>query len=218
MIELQRIEKDYHRGSEKVHALRGVDLEIGKGEFIAIVGPSGSGKTTMLHILGCLDQPSQGTMTIDGMAVGNLLESELVRIRREKIGFVFQQFHLIPGLSVYENVTLPLLFARREADEKKITKILELVGLKNRKSHNPSQLSGGEMQRVAVARAMVNDPEVIFADEPTGNLDSENSEKIFDLLTSLHARGLTIVMVTHNNELAMRSERIIRLKDGQIQN
>nr|MBF0223647.1 ATP-binding cassette domain-containing protein [Desulfobulbaceae bacterium] len=139
-------------------------------------------------------------------------------MRREKIGFVFQQFYLIPGLSVYENVALPLRFARREVDKEKITKLLDLVGLENRHSHNPSQLSGGEMQRVAVARAMVNDPEVIFADEPTGNLDTENSEKIFDLLTSLHARGLTIVMVTHNNELAMRSERIIRLKDGQIQN
>lgn len=216
MIELHGIQKEYVRGAEKVQALRGVDLEIDKGEFISIVGPSGSGKTTMLHIMGCLDQPSQGIMKIDGTAVGKLPENELVRIRREKIGFVFQQFHLIPRLSVYENVTLPLLFSRREADKEKILRILALVGLENRRGHHPNQLSGGEMQRVAVARAMVNDPEVIFADEPTGNLDTENSDKIFDLLSSLHTRGLTVVMVTHNNELAMRSQRIIRLKDGQV--
>ena len=218
MIELHGIQKDYVRGAEKVHALRGVDLEIDKGEFTSIVGPSGSGKTTMLHIMGCLDQPSQGIMKIDGTAVGELPEKELVRVRREKIGFVFQQFHLIPGLSVHENVALPLLFARRATDKEKIRQLLDLVGLENRRSHHPNQLSGGEMQRVAVARAMVNDPEVIFADEPTGNLDSENSDNIFELLSSLHARGLTIVMVTHNTELAMRSERIIRLKDGQVQN
>lgn len=218
MIELNGIQKNYVRGAEEVHALRGVDLEIGKGEFVSVVGPSGSGKTTMLHIMGCLDQPSLGVMKIDGAAVDQLPEKELVRIRREKIGFVFQQFHLIPGLSVYENVTLPLLFARREADEAKIRQLLDLIGLDSRRRHHPNQLSGGEMQRVAVARAMVNDPEVLFADEPTGNLDTENSDRIFDLLSALHARGLTIVMVTHNNELATRSQRIIRLQDGQVQN
>ena len=218
MIELHNIEKEYTRGAEKVHALRGVNLTIKSGEFITIVGPSGSGKTTMLHILGCLDQPSRGIMKIDGQEVENLPESELVRIRREKIGFVFQQFHLIPGLSVFENITLPLLFSRKEIEKEKIMLLLDLVGLENRQSHNPNQLSGGEMQRVAIARAMVNDPEVIFADEPTGNLDTENGEKIFNLFKSLHSRGLSIVMVTHNNELAMRSERIISLKDGKIQN
>jgi ABC-type lipoprotein export system ATPase subunit len=218
MIELHGIEKEYTRGSEKVHALTGVDLSIESGEFMAIVGPSGSGKTTMLHILGCLDQPSRGVMKIDGIEVENLPESKLVQIRREKIGFVFQQFYLIPGLTVFDNVTLPLLFSRKEIDKGKINSLLELVGLASRQGHNPNQLSGGEMQRVAIARAMVNDPEVIFADEPTGNLDSENSEKIFDLLKSLHARGLTIVMVTHNNDLAGRAERIISLKDGKILN
>jgi len=218
MIELHGIEKEYLRGAEKVHALKGVDLNIESGEFIAIVGPSGSGKTTMLHILGCLDQPSRGVMKIDGIEVENLPESKLVQIRREKIGFVFQQFYLIPGLTVFDNVTLPLLFGRKEIDKKKIISLLDLVGLANRQGHNPNQLSGGEMQRVAIARAMVNAPEVIFADEPTGNLDSENSEKIFDLLKSLHARGLTIVMVTHNNDLAGRAERIISLKDGKILN
>lgn len=218
MIELNNIQKEYIRGAEKVKALKGIDLIIREGEFIAIVGPSGSGKTTMLHILGCLDQPSRGIMKIDGVEVENLPESELVRIRREKIGFVFQQFHLIPGLSVFDNITLPLLFGRKEIEKEKIMLLLELVGLENRQSHYPNQLSGGEMQRVAIARAMVNDPEVIFADEPTGNLDTENSDKIFELLKSLHSRGLTIVMVTHNNEMAMKSERIIRLKDGEIQN
>ena len=217
MIELHGIEKEYIRGSEKVHALRGIDLSIESGELIAIVGPSGSGKTTMLHILGCLDQPSRGVMKIDGVEVENLPESKLVQIRRDKIGFVFQQFYLIPGLTVFENVTLPLLFGRKEINKKKIMSLLELVGLSNRQEHKPNQLSGGEMQRVAIARAMVNDPEVIFADEPTGNLDTENSEKIFDLLKSLHSSGLTIVMVTHNNDLAGRAERIISLKDGKVQ-
>ncbi|MEK6201771.1 MAG: ABC transporter ATP-binding protein [Desulfobulbaceae bacterium] len=217
MIELHGIEKEYIRGSEKVHALRGIDLSIESGELIAIVGPSGSGKTTMLHILGCLDQPSRGVMKIDGVEVENLPESKLVQIRRDKIGFVFQQFYLIPGLTVFENVTLPLLFGRKKINKKKIMSLLELVGLSNRQEHKPNQLSGGEMQRVAIARAMVNDPEVIFADEPTGNLDTENSEKIFDLLKSLHSSGLTIVMVTHNNDLAGRAERIISLKDGKVQ-
>ncbi len=217
MIELTDIEKIYVRGSEKVHALRGINLRISKGEFASIVGPSGSGKTTMLHILGCLDKPTKGIMKIDDIEVENMLESDLVKIRRQKIGFVFQQFYLIPGLSVFENVTLPLLFGRRKRDESEIMSLLELVGLKNRAHHNPNQLSGGEMQRVAIARALVNDPEIILADEPTGNLDTENSEKIFELLKSLHFRGITLIMVTHNPDLAARADRIIRLKDGTIQ-
>jgi len=217
MIELKGIEKIYNRGNEKVHALRGIDLGIGRGEFMSVVGPSGSGKTTLLHLLGCLDTPTGGTLTIDGIEVVNMRESELVRIRRRKIGFVFQHFYLIPGLSVYENVKLPLLFGRTEKKIDEIVSLIDLVGLKSRLHHTPNQLSGGEMQRVAIARALVNNPEFILADEPTGNLDTENSEKIFELLDSLHKRGIALVLVTHNSELAARAERIIRLKDGRLQ-
>lgn len=217
MIEIEDISKIYIRGSEKVNALRGISLNIKQGEFISVTGPSGSGKTTLLHIIGCLDKPTKGIIKIDGIKVENMPESELVRIRRQKIGFVFQQFYLIPGLNVYENVTLPLLFNRRSKDKNDILPLLELVGLKERVNHNPNQLSGGEMQRVAIARALVNNPEILLADEPTGNLDTENSEKIFDLLKSLHKGGLTVIMITHNPELASRAERTIRLKDGRIQ-
>jgi len=156
-------------------------------------------------------------LTIDGIEVVNMRESELVRIRRSKIGFVFQHFYLIPGLSVYENVKLPLLFGRTEKKIDEIVSLIDLVGLKSRLHHTPNQLSGGEMQRVAIARALVNNPEFILADEPTGNLDTENSEKIFELLDSLHKRGIALVLVTHNSELAARAERIIRLKDGRLQ-
>lgn len=217
MIELRNIKKDYKRGAEIVRALRGIDLIISHGEFIAIVGPSGSGKTTMLHILGCLDKPTQGIMIVDNKEVESLPESELVKIRRQKIGFVFQQFYLIPGLSVFDNVTLPLLFNRKKKERKKIMSLLDRVSLQDKVDHNPNQLSGGEMQRVSIARAMVNDPEVIFADEPTGNLDTENSEKIFGLLKSLQGSGITVVMVTHNPDLSVRADRVIRLKDGLIQ-
>jgi len=217
MIELRGIEKIYKRGSEEVHALRNVDMDITEGEFISVTGPSGSGKTTLLHILGCLDKPTKGIMKFDGIEVENMPEAELVRIRRRKIGFVFQQFHLIPGLSVFDNVTLPLLFSRKKKEKDAVIALLEVVGIGNKADRYPSQLSGGEMQRVAVARAMANEPEVILADEPTGNLDTENSEKIFELFRSLHKRGLTIIMITHNPELARRAERVVRLKDGEIE-
>jgi ABC-type lipoprotein export system ATPase subunit len=217
MIEIKDITKLYIRGSEKVNALKGISLIIQQGEFISVTGQSGSGKTTLLHIIGCLDKPTSGIVKIDGVEIENMKETDLVKIRRQKIGFVFQQFYLIQGLSVYENVTLPLLFNRQSKKKSDVVSLLELVGLKERIHHNPNQLSGGEMQRVAIARAMVNNPEVILADEPTGNLDTENSEKLFELLKSLHRRGLTVVMVTHNPELAMRAERIIRIKDGMIQ-
>jgi ABC-type lipoprotein export system ATPase subunit len=217
MIELSGIEKVYRRGAEELHALRGVDLVIARGEFIAIVGPSGAGKSSLLHILGCLDRPTGGTVKLDGMNVEHMSEPELDGIRRRKIGFVFQQFYLMPGLSVFDNVALPKVFSKEKIDRERMEALIGMVGLNNRKAHFPNQLSGGEMQRAAIARALVNDPEVVLADEPTGNLDSVNSEKIFELLKSLHGKDYTVVMVTHNNDLAKRADRVITIRDGKIQ-
>lgn len=216
MIELREIEKNYRRGAEDVRALRGVNLNVDKEELLAITGPSGAGKTTLLHILGCLDQPSHGEVLIDGLDASRLPEAELVKLRRDKIGFVFQQFYLIPGLSVYDNIALPLLFSKKPASPEKITRLAEMVGLEHRLDHVPAQLSGGEMQRTAIARGLVNDPEILLADEPTGNLDSENSEKIFEILRSLSREGLTVVMITHNPDLAARANRAVHIKDGLV--
>ena len=216
MIELRSIEKNYRRGAEDVRALRGVDLSVDKKELLAITGPSGAGKTTLLHILGCLDQPTQGEVLIDGINASRLPEAELVKLRRDKIGFVFQQFYLIPGLSVFDNIALPLLFSKKPATPEKITHLAEMVGLEHRLDHVPSQLSGGEMQRTAIARGLVNEPEILLADEPTGNLDSENSEKIFEILRSLRHNGLTIVMITHNPDLSARANRILHIRDGLV--
>ena len=216
MIELKKIEKTYRRGGEVVRALRGVDLTIYSGEMMAIVGPSGAGKTTLLHILGCLDQPTKGDVIFDGVNTAVMPESQLVKIRREKIGFVFQQFYLIPGLSVFDNIALPLLFSKKPADNKKIEKLAEMVGLEHRLNHAPAQLSGGEIQRTAIARGLINDPAVLLADEPTGNLDTENSENIYAILRRLSNDGLTTIMITHNPELAARAERTIKIKDGLI--
>lgn len=217
MIIMRNVEKKYRRGAEEVRALRGIDLEIGAGELAAVIGPSGAGKTTLLHLLGCLDLPSAGEITFDGLKVDRMRESELVALRRRKIGFIFQQFYLIPGLSVRDNIALPLLFSKRRAQREKIEELAAKVGLENRLDHVPAQLSGGEMQRTAIARALVNEPEVILADEPTGNLDTANSEKIFDILHRLHKNGLTVIMITHNPELAQRAGRIIQIRDGLIQ-
>jgi ABC-type lipoprotein export system ATPase subunit len=217
MIRLRQVEKRYRRGAEEVWALRGIDLNIQAGEFAAVIGPSGAGKTTLLHILGCLDLPSRGELHFDGARVDKMRESELVALRRQKIGFIFQQFYLIPGLSVLDNIALPLLFSKSKVPDGRIEELARMVGLGERLHHVPSQLSGGEMQRTAIARALVNNPEVILADEPTGNLDSANSEKIFDILDKLHQSGLTVIMITHNPELAGRAERMIRIKDGMIE-
>ena len=220
MIELRGVEKTYRRGAEEVHALRGLNLDIKRNEFISIMGPSGAGKTTLLHILGCLDAPTGGSVKFDNLAVEHMSEADLVALRRQKIGFIFQQFYLIPGLTVSDNVGLPLLFnksgRKNGAEGERIKSLLDTVGLTERRHHLPNQLSGGEMQRVAIARALVNNPEILLADEPTGNLDSENSERILELLKSLKADGLTVVMITHNSELASRADRLVRLKDGKI--
>jgi ABC-type lipoprotein export system ATPase subunit len=215
-IVVRDLAKSYVRGAEQVHALRGVSFEIPAGEFAAITGPSGSGKSTLLHLIGALDRPSAGSVLIHGVEIAAKPERELRALRGGRIGFVFQQFYLLPGLTVEENVRLPLLFSRTRVDDARIGAILESVGLAHRRGHLPSQLSGGEMQRVAVGRALVGNPEIILADEPTANLDSVNGLAVFELLRGLAGRGLTVVIVTHNADLAARTERIIRLRDGMI--
>jgi putative ABC transport system ATP-binding protein len=218
LIDARGITKVYHRGREDVHALREVNITIEQGEFISVVGPSGSGKTALLNILGCLDTPSSGTVTINGMLVTGKKEGELARIRRDLIGFVFQQFFLIPTLTVRENIGLPLLFANKTVDAKRIGQIIDRVGLSHRSEHLPGQLSGGEMQRVAIGRALINAPRILFADEPTGNLDSVTADGIFSLFEELHEEGLTLVVVTHNMELAKRAGRVIMMRDGCVAN
>jgi putative ABC transport system ATP-binding protein len=216
IIEAAGICKTYRRGSEDVCALRGVDLVIEAGEFVSIVGPSGAGKTALMNILGCLDTPTSGSLSIDGILVTGKKEAELVKIRREHIGFVFQQFFLIPTLNVAENVGLPLIFSGKPYDQQKIDTILDRVGLSHRASHLPSELSGGEMQRVAIGRALVNDPRILLADEPTGNLDSVTADGIYRLFNELHTQGITVIVVTHNTELAKRAGRMITIQDGCV--
>jgi putative ABC transport system ATP-binding protein len=208
--------KIYHRGSEEIHALKDVSFTISKGEFAAIVGPSGSGKTTLLNLVGCLDTPTRGSLRLNGVEVNGLKEKDLVKLRRENIGFVFQQFFLLPTLTVRENIELPLLFSKRNGYKSHIDEIIEVVGLKARAEHLPSQLSGGEMQRVAIGRALINEPEIILADEPTGNLDSATALRIFQLFQNLNSQGLTLIIVTHNLELAKSAHKIIQLRDGEI--
>jgi putative ABC transport system ATP-binding protein len=216
IIEATGISKTFRRGREEVCALSGVNLTIESGEFVSIVGPSGAGKTALMNILGCLDTPSSGTLMIDNIPVTGKGEAELVKIRREHIGFVFQQFFLIPTLTVGENVGLPLLFSGRPYEPETIESLLEKVGLSHRADHLPGQLSGGEMQRVAIARALVNNPRILLADEPTGNLDSVTAEGIYRLFEDLHRQGITVIVVTHNRELAQRAGRVITIRDGLV--
>lgn len=216
IIAARNLSKIYQRGSEKIHALRDVSLDIHRGEFVAIVGPSGSGKTTLLNLLGCLDTPSEGKLSINGKEVSNLPERKLVDIRRKNIGFVFQQFYLLPTLNVRDNIVLPEMFNHQKHDAAKLAKILETVGLEHRAEHLPHQLSGGEMQRVAIGRALVNNPSIILADEPTGNLDSATANKILDLFRELCADGLTLIIVTHNMELADMAGGLVKIRDGEI--
>lgn len=217
MIQTIDLKKSFPRGDETVHALNGVSLDIIKGEFLSIVGSSGSGKTTFLNIISALDKPSSGKLIIEGVDISSYPERKLIAVRRKYFGFIFQYFFLIPTLTVSENIQLPLMFAGVKKTDKQIMELLAKVGISERKNHLPGQLSGGEMQRVAIARALVNDPEIVVADEPTGNLDSTNSQKIFDLFRTLNKElGVTIICATHNLDLANQSDRIVHLKDGLV--
>ena len=216
IIEAKSLVKTYRRGREEIQALRNVDFHVNEGEFVSIIGPSGSGKTALLNVLGCLDSPTSGSLRLNGTETWGLKERNLVKLRRENIGFVFQQFYLMPTLTARENIELPLLFSKKNRNKSRIDEVLEMVGLSERGDHLPSQLSGGEMQRVAIGRALINDPRIILADEPTGNLDSATSQMIFDLFRELNRKGLTLVIVTHNLDLARQAEKMYTLRDGQI--
>ena len=218
IIKLEKVWKTYMLGNEQVHALRGINLTIYQNQFIIIEGPSGSGKSTMMNLVGCLDIPSQGEIYLDAKNIAHLSESDLATIRGRKIGFVFQKFNLIPTLTALQNVALPALFQRKSDKERyaKAKELLNFVDLGHRINHKPNQLSGGEQQRVAVARSLINDPEVILADEPTGNLDTTIGKKILDLFEKLHKQGKTIIVVTHNPRLEEYAQRIIKIQDGML--
>ncbi len=219
LIEIENLVKIYKLGDVTVHALRGVSLEIERGSFVAIMGPSGSGKSTLMNIIGCLDKPTSGTYALDGVNVGTLDRDQLADIRNQKIGFVFQQFNLLPRTSAVENVELPLLYSSRETarPSEKAMQALQWVGLEGREHHHPNQLSGGQQQRVAIARALINDPRIILADEPTGALDSRTSVEIMALFQKLNRESeLSIILVTHEPDIAQYSNRIIRFKDGRL--
>jgi len=218
LLELRDITKVYRLGGEEIHALDGVSMDIDEGEFMSIIGPSGSGKSTLMHILGCLDSPSGGTLSLDGQMIQDASARQLAGIRNRKIGFVFQFFNLLPKLNVLQNVELPMIYSGISARERRERSMaaLKLVELDNRRKHRPSELSGGQQQRVAIARALVNTPRIIFADEPTGNLDSHTGELILNLFHDLHAEGRTLVLVTHDPNIAGITPRRIEIRDGKI--
>ena len=218
MIQVEDVHKSYDLGETFVHALRGVSFSIEVGEFVSIMGPSGSGKSTLMNIVGCLDTPTKGTYLLNDRNVGNLDEEQLAGIRNQEIGFVFQKFQLLPRSSALENVALPLKYASVKQSERLIRaeEVLDKVGLTNRLTHKPTELSGGEQQRVAIARALVNSPSILFADEPTGNLDSKTGDQVLEIFKDLNKRGQTIVVITHEREVAKQSQRTITIKDGEI--
>ena len=218
MITLQKLMKIYQMGDSTVHALDGVSLFIGQGEFVAITGPSGSGKSTLMNILGCLDRPTSGSYQLDGAEVATLNDDQLALTRNKKIGFVFQNFNLLPRISALHNIALPLVYAgvaEKERLDRSLT-VLTKVGLAERREHRPNELSGGQRQRIAIARALVNDPAILIADEPTGNLDTKSSLEIMDIFCDLHKQGRTIIMVTHEPDIAAYAERVVHVRDGRI--
>ena len=218
IIKTQNIRKAYRVGTQEVHALRGIDLSVEKGEFMAIMGPSGSGKTTLMNIIGCLDTPSSGSYELNGTSVSSLEDDELANIRNKEIGFVFQSFNLLAKNSTLDNVMLPLKYAGFNKNEAilKAKEVIERVGLIDRLDHTPAELSGGQQQRVAIARALVNNPSIIFADEPTGNLDSKTGDEVMGLFKELNSNGQTIILITHEDSIAQQSNRVITIMDGLI--
>ncbi|UCD94610.1 MAG: ABC transporter ATP-binding protein [Candidatus Zixiibacteriota bacterium] len=219
MIETRNMWKTYDMGAVQVHALRGVSMSIEKGEYVAIMGPSGSGKSTLMNLIGCLDTPSEGEYYLNGKLVSSMLDDELAVIRNKEIGFVFQVFNLMPRASALHNVELPLIYngTSKEDRLRQAMKALEVVGLLDRMKHRPSELSGGQRQRVAIARALVNEPSLLLADEPTGNLDTKTGKEIMDFLTELHRSGNTMIVVTHESDIAAFADRVIYLRDGMIE-
>ena len=219
IIETKNLRRTFKVGSETVEALKGVKLSVEKGEFVSIMGPSGSGKTTLMNIIGCLDTPTQGTYYLNNQLVNELDDDELASIRNKEIGFVFQSFHLLAKNSALDNVMLPMKYAgiKESEAQKRAINVLEKVGLSDRTSHAPSELSGGQQQRVAIARALVNNPSIIFADEPTGNLDSQTGDDVMNLFKELNNQGQTIILITHEENIARQSKRIINIKDGLIE-
>ncbi|MCG2611111.1 ABC transporter ATP-binding protein [Flavobacterium sp. SM15] len=219
IIDIKGITRDFPLGNETVYVLKGIDLHINKGEYVALMGPSGSGKSTLMNILGCLDTPTAGSYVLNGKDVSQMQDDELAEIRNKEIGFVFQTFNLLPRTTALDNVALPMVYAGhgKESRNERATTVLTQVGLSDRMDHKPNQLSGGQRQRVAVARALVNHPSIILADEPTGNLDSKTSVEIMNLFDEIHANGNTVILVTHEEDIAKHAHRIIRLKDGLIE-
>jgi putative ABC transport system ATP-binding protein len=219
VINIRDLTKTYIMGQTQVHALRGIDLTIGTNDYVALMGPSGSGKSTLMNLLGCLDTPTRGLYNLDGKDVSKMDDTELAQIRNEKIGFVFQTFNLLPRQSTLENVALPLVYAGipRKEREARAHEVLESVGLGDRTHHKPNELSGGQRQRVAIARALVNNPAIILADEPTGNLDTKTSIEIMEILEKIHNNGNTVILVTHEPDIAEHAHRIVRLRDGAVE-
>lgn len=218
VIKIRDIIRDFPLGQEIVKVLKGIDLDIERGEYVALMGPSGSGKSTLMNLLGCLDTPTSGTYLLNGKDVSNMTQDELAEIRNKEIGFIFQTFNLLPRTTALENVALPMIYAGASKNQRIIRaeEVLKDVGLEDRMDHKPSQLSGGQRQRVAIGRAMVNKPSIILADEPTGNLDSKTSLEIMNLFDEIHANGNTVIVVTHEEDIATHAHRIIRLIDGQV--